>query len=57
MEFEVTNNINNNDKEQIYKGLLEYNLERLEDKNPKDYFLSLKILNHCSSYLWNFDDR
>lgn len=36
MNFEVTDHINEEDKEMIYKGLLEYNLARIEDKNQKE---------------------
>lgn len=36
MEFEITSEIKEQDRKQIYEGLLEYNLARLEDKNPKD---------------------
>ena len=36
MEFQVTDKIKKEDEEIIYNGLLEYNLARIEDKNPKD---------------------
>jgi Predicted acetyltransferase len=36
MNFEITDNIKEQDKEIIYQELLEYNLARIEDKNPKD---------------------
>lgn len=36
MEFQVTDKIKKEDEETIFKGLLEYNLQRIEDKNPKD---------------------
>jgi GNAT superfamily N-acetyltransferase len=36
MNFEITDNINEQDKEMIYQGLLEYNLARIEDKVQKD---------------------
>jgi len=36
MKFEITSEIKNQDQETIYKGLLEYNLERIEDKSAKD---------------------
>lgn len=42
MEFNVTDKINAKDKEIIFQGLLEYNLARLEDKNPKDLGVYLK---------------
>ncbi|MDF2886250.1 MAG: acetyltransferase [Lacrimispora sp.] len=41
MDFEITDNINEKDSEIIFKGLLEYNLERIEDKNPMDLGISL----------------
>lgn len=36
MDFEITDNIKEQDKEIIYQGLLKYNLARIEDKNQKD---------------------
>ena len=42
MEFKVTDKINAKDKEIIFQGLLEYNLARLEDKNPQDLGVYLK---------------
>jgi len=36
MNFEITDTIKEQDRETIYQGLLEYNLARIEDKNPKD---------------------
>ena len=36
LEFEITDAINEQDQKSIYEGLLKYNLERLEDKSPKD---------------------
>lgn len=36
MKFEITDKINKEDEEVIYQGLLEYNLSKIEDKNPKD---------------------
>ncbi|AQR94892.1 GNAT family N-acetyltransferase [Clostridium saccharoperbutylacetonicum] len=36
MKFKVTDKIKKQDEETIFKNLLEYNLARLEDKNPKD---------------------
>ena len=36
MDFEITDDIKSEDREQIRGGLLEYNLARLEDKNPKE---------------------
>jgi len=36
MNFEITDIIKDQDREAIFQGLLEYNLARIEDKNPKD---------------------
>jgi len=36
MNFEITDTIKEQDRETIYQGLLEYNVARIEDKNPKD---------------------
>ena len=36
MKFNVTDKIKKQDEETIFRGLLEYNLARIEDKNPKD---------------------
>jgi len=36
MNFEITDIIKEQDRETIFQGLLEYNLARIEDKNPKD---------------------
>ena len=36
MYFETTEDIKEQDQRAIYEGLLQYNLERLEDKSPKD---------------------
>ena len=36
MNFKITDIIKEQDRETIFQGLLEYNLERIEDKNPKD---------------------
>lgn len=36
MKIEITDKIKKQDEDIIYKGLLEYNLARIEDKNPKD---------------------
>lgn len=36
MNFKITDDINEADEKIIYEGLLEYNLERIEDKNPRD---------------------
>lgn len=42
MNFEITDNISDVDLEIIHKGLLEYNLARLEDTNPKDLGIYLQ---------------
>lgn len=36
MNFEITDNIKQEDKEIIFQGLLEYNLARIEDKSQKE---------------------
>ena len=36
MNFKITDSIKEQDREAILQGLLEYNLARIEDKNPKD---------------------
>jgi len=36
MNLEITDIIKEQDRETIFQGLLEYNLVRIEDKNPKD---------------------
>ncbi len=36
MNFDITDKIDENDQRVIYEGLLKYNLERIEDKSPKD---------------------
>lgn len=36
MKFKITDEIKKQDKETIFQCLLEYNLARIEDKNPKD---------------------
>ncbi len=42
MNFEITEEISGADEEVIRQGLLEYNLARLEDKNPKDLGIYLR---------------
>ena len=42
MNFEITDEIKEEDKEIIFQGLLEYNLARIEDKNPKDLGIYLQ---------------
>ncbi|MTK10181.1 MAG: GNAT family N-acetyltransferase [Hungatella sp.] len=41
MIFEITDTINESDEKYIFDGLLEYNLERIEDKNPRDLAIYL----------------
>jgi GNAT superfamily N-acetyltransferase len=36
LDFEITDSIREQDQKVIHAGLLAYNLERLEDKNPQD---------------------
>jgi len=36
MIYTVTDNIKTEDKDSIFNRLLEYNLSKIEDKNPKD---------------------
>lgn len=36
MEIKVTDEIKKEDEDIVFKGLLEYNSARIEDKNPKD---------------------
>lgn len=42
MKFRITDEIEEKDKETIFQGLLKYNLERIEDKNPKDLGIYLE---------------
>ncbi len=42
MNLEITDKINEKDKNIIYEGLLEYNLKKIEDKNPKDLGIYLQ---------------
>ncbi|MBK1812262.1 GNAT family N-acetyltransferase [Clostridium sp. YIM B02505] len=42
MNFEITDKVNEQDKDDIFQGLLEYNLARIEDKNPKDLGIYLQ---------------
>lgn len=42
MNFRITDEINKQDEEAIFQGLLEYNLGLIEDKNPKDLGVYLK---------------
>jgi GNAT superfamily N-acetyltransferase len=36
MKIKITDEIKKHDEETIFRGLLEYNLARIDDKNPKD---------------------
>ncbi len=36
MKYEITDKITKEDENIIFQGLLEYNLSKIEDKNPKD---------------------
>ena len=42
MNFEITDTIHETDEKYIFEGLLEYNLERIEDKNPRDLGIYLQ---------------
>lgn len=42
MKFKITDEIEEQDKKIILQGLLEYNLARIEDKNPKDLGIYLE---------------
>ncbi len=42
MNLEITDKINEKDEKIIFEGLLKYNLERIEDKNPKDLGIYLQ---------------
>ena len=42
MDFEITDKVKEQDKDIIFQGLLEYNLARIEDKNPKDLGIYLQ---------------
>jgi GNAT superfamily N-acetyltransferase len=42
MDFEITDEIKEEDREIIFQSLLKYNLARIEDKNPKDLGIYLK---------------
>lgn len=43
MNFKIIDKIEKEDEEIIFQGLLEYNLSKIEDKNPKD--LGVFLLN------------
>ncbi len=36
MNFKITDEIKKEDEQAVFEGLLEYNLARIEDKNPRD---------------------
>ncbi len=42
MNFEITDKIKKQDEEIFYQGLLNYNLARIEDKNPRDLGIYLQ---------------
>ncbi|WP_349944813.1 GNAT family N-acetyltransferase [Lacrimispora sp. BS-2] len=42
MNFKITDKIKKEDEEIIYQGLLDYNLARIEDKNPRDLGVYLR---------------
>lgn len=42
MNFEITDKIKEQDEEIIFQGLLNYNLPRIEDKNPRDLGIYLQ---------------
>ncbi len=42
MDFEITDRINEKDEKAIFDGLLEYNLKRIEDKEPRDLGIYLQ---------------
>ncbi|WP_125140348.1 GNAT family N-acetyltransferase [Clostridium transplantifaecale] len=42
VHFRITDKIEEHDRAEIYAGLLEYNMERLEDKNPREVGIFLE---------------
>lgn len=42
MEFQITDKIEDNDKAKILRELVEFNLARIEDKNPKELGIYLR---------------
>lgn len=42
MDFRITDKINEHDKEEVFQGLLEYNLARIEDKYPRELGIYLE---------------
>lgn len=45
MELKITDEIKEDDQAAIFEGLLEYNLARIEDKNPQDLGIYLEDEN------------
>lgn len=43
MNFEITDVVSDRDKNEIFQGLLEYNLSKLEDKNPKELGIYYRV--------------
>lgn len=42
VNFKITDKIEEKDRTEIYEGLLKYNLDRIEDKNPKELGIYLE---------------
>ncbi|MBC5707635.1 GNAT family N-acetyltransferase [Hungatella sp. L12] len=42
MNFKITEKIEEKDRSEIFQGLLEYNLDRIEDRNPKELGIYLE---------------
>ena len=42
MNFKITEKIEEKDRSEIFQGLLEYNLARIEDRNPKELGIYLE---------------
>lgn len=42
MDFEITDKVDEKDKRIIFNSLLEYNLKKIEDKNPRDLGIYLQ---------------
>lgn len=42
MDFRITDKINERDRAEVFQGLLEYNLARIEDKNPRELGIYLE---------------
>lgn len=43
MHFEITDLIDDKDRNEVLKGLREYNLSKLEDKNPKELGIYYRV--------------